>query len=97
MGSLNAEIRDDHHDPKQSEWSYPRRDERQKAQRGGGNGRSGPHDPMRAQHGDEEDIAATSAIVPISTNECPESKQGERGPVEGAQPRRISRAASAPG
>ena len=55
MGSLNAEIGDEHHDSEQCQWSYSRQDERQKAQGGGGNGRSGPHNPMRAQHGDEQD------------------------------------------
>jgi hypothetical protein len=55
MGSLHAEIRGEHHDAEQCEWSYPRRDERQQAQRGSGDGRSGPDDPMRAQHGDEQD------------------------------------------
>ena len=55
MGPLNAEIRDEHHDSEKSQWSYSRRNEGQKAQRGGGNGRSGPHDPMRAQHGDEQE------------------------------------------
>jgi len=55
MGSLDAEICDEHRESEQCQWSYSRRDEGQKAQRGGGDRRSGPHDPMRAQHGDEHD------------------------------------------
>jgi len=47
MGSLDAEIRHQHDDPEQGQWSYPRRDKRQKAQRGGGDGWPGPHDPVR--------------------------------------------------
>jgi hypothetical protein len=55
MGSPDAEIRDEYHDPEQCQWSYSRREERQKAQRGGGDGRSRPYDPMRTQHRDEQD------------------------------------------
>ena len=55
MGSLDTDIRREHNDPQQCQWSDTWRNERQKAQRGGGDRRSGPHDPMRAQHGDEQD------------------------------------------
>ena len=80
MGSLNADVCDQHHHAEQCQWSYSRRDERQKAQRGGGDGRSGPHDPMRAQHGNEQEDRGDPGGRADLHNECPESKPGRADP-----------------
>src|SRR3954469_8138018 len=55
MGSLDAEISHENHHPEQSQRSKSRHDEKQKAQHGGSDGWSGPHNAMHAQHGDEQD------------------------------------------
>lgn len=49
MGSLDAEISHEHHHPEQSQRSKSRHDEKQKAQHGGSDGWSGPHNAMHAQ------------------------------------------------
>src|SRR3954451_11513515 len=80
MGSLDAEISHEHHHPEQSQRSKSRHDEKQKAQHGGSDGWSGPHNAMHAQHGDEQDDRSDRGDRADLHQRMAESNPGRAGP-----------------